>query len=108
MPKITFYPPGIAVTAEPNTKVLAAANRNKISLRFGCSACRCGTCGIAVSGDGTLTDMKDDERKLLRRMELPLDGTVRLACQARILAGDVNVDLTFQDSYSPDQGDDEI
>ena len=37
-------------------------------------------------------------------MRLPVDGTIRLSCQARILDEDVKVDLDFQDQYSPDKG----
>jgi hypothetical protein len=49
--------------------------------------------------------MKDNERELLSRMRLPVDGSVRLACQARILAREVDVDLDFQHTYSPDDGE---
>jgi ferredoxin len=105
MPSIKFLPTGQTVEVEPNTKILVAANRNRVGLRYGCASCRCGTCGIRVSG-GSMSPMKSDEQALLQRMQLPTDGSVRLACQTRVLDGEVTVDLKFQDEYSPDQGDD--
>ncbi len=104
MPTITFQPELQSCDVEPNTKLLVAATRHKVKIRFGCASCRCGTCGVAISGDGALTPMKADERALLQRMRLNLDGSVRLACQARISSGTVTVDLAFQDTYSPDEG----
>lgn len=105
MPKLIFQPASLVVEAEENTKVLAAANRNKVQMRFGCASCRCGTCAVKVSAPGNLSPMKSDERNLLERMKLETDGTVRLACQARIMSDVVEIDLTFQDTYSPDQGE---
>jgi ferredoxin len=107
MPKLKFSPKdaqAVEAVVEPNTKILAAANRLKVPIRFGCASCRCGTCGVAVAG-GTLSPMRSDERALLERMGLTSDGSVRLACQARVVDGEVAVDLAFQDTYSPDQGE---
>ncbi len=106
MPKLFFTPVGVNCDVESNTKILAAANRSKVSMRFGCASCRCGTCAVKISAPENLSPMKSDEKNLLERMKLDLDGTVRLACQARIMQSEVTVDLNFQDSYSPDQGDD--
>ena len=106
MPKLIFTPVGANVEVESNTKILAAANRNRVIMRFGCASCRCGTCAVKVSAPDNLSPMKSDEKNLLERMKLDLDGTVRLACQARIMQAEVTVDLDFQDTYSPDQGDD--
>ena len=106
MPKLFFTPGGVNFEVESNTKILAAANRNKVVMRFGCASCRCGTCAVKVSMPENLSPMKDDEKGLLGRMKLDLDGTVRLACQARIMQSEVTIDLNFQDSYSPDQGED--
>lgn len=107
MPKVAFKPQNQSFEVEENTKLLAAATRNKIPIRFGCASCRCGTCGIklALGEKGKVTPMKGDEKDLLTRMKLPTDGTVRLACQTRILGGEIMVDLDFQDTYSPDQGE---
>ena len=105
MPKVEFKPQNVKVDVDPNTKLLVAATRNKIPIRFGCASCRCGTCGIAVSGAGQLTKMKHDEQALLLRMGLQTNGTIRLACQTRIESGDVVVDLDFQNTYSPDDND---
>lgn len=103
---ITFTPHGTTVSVDAGTKVLSAAVKHKVPIRFGCGACRCGTCGIGVKGNGDLSPMAPNERELLERMNLSVDGQVRLACQARVLAGRVEVDLAFQNTYSPDEGDD--
>ena len=103
--KVKFKPQGVEIEVESNTKILAAATRAKVPIRFGCAACRCGTCGIKVDVTGELSEMGDDEKNLLGRMKLPLDGTVRLACKTRIMDGEVLVDLDFQNTYSPDQGE---
>ena len=89
---------------DENTKVLVAAIRNKIDIRYGCASCRCGTCGIKVDPETVenLKPMRQDEIGLLERMGLPTDGHIRLACQARIIKGEANVDLAFQLEYSPD------
>jgi ferredoxin len=54
-----------------------------------------------IDGAQTLTAMKPDEEKLLKRLKLPTDGSVRLACQARV-NGDCVIDLDFQDTYNPE------
>ena len=114
MAKVTFLPQNTSFHAELNTKLLVTANRNKVPIRFGCASCRCGTCGIrvAVKGGAELSPMREDEAALLTRMSLPVDGTIRLACQTRLVgdggageAAEVVVDLEFQDEYSPDQGE---
>lgn len=102
--KVTFLPQKTVADATENTKILQVALKASVGIRFGCGACRCGTCGIAVNPAAVLSVMKDNERELLSRMGLPLDGSVRLACQARVLKDDVEVDLDFQDKYSPDSG----
>ena len=101
MPKVVFIPSQNAVEVVASTKLLVAANRSKTAIRYGCASCRCGTCAVSVSGTGTLSLIADNERELLARMNLANDGSVRLACQARIMAGELTVDLDFQDTYDP-------
>lgn len=101
MPKVIFEPSHSEVEVDPNTKILLAAKKGKIPLRYGCASCRCGTCAVQVSQAGALSAMRADEETLLKRIGLPLDGSIRLSCQARI-AGDVSVDISYQDTYSPD------
>jgi ferredoxin len=59
---------------------------------------------VEVSPSTSISPMRGDEEALLKRMNLPLDGTIRLSCQSRIV-GDVSIDISFQDKYSPDDGD---
>lgn len=108
MPTVIFQPSGTAIDVEENTKILVAGRRAKVPIRFGCAACSCGTCAVKVDVRGTVSEMKDNERALLNRMKLPVDGTVRLSCQTRVMQGAVDVDLAFQETYSPDQGDDDF
>lgn len=101
MPKVTFEPSHSEIDVDPNTKILLAAKKGKVPLRYGCASCRCGTCAVQVSSPGALSAMRPDEETLLKRIGLPLDGTIRLSCQARV-SGDVTVDISYQDTYSPD------
>ena len=108
MPEIKFIPINKIVSVAENVKVLAAAIKNKIDIRYGCGSCQCGTCGIQVVGsiEGVLP-MEEDERALLKRMQLKTDGSQRLACRAKVISGMTVVDLDFQETYSPDEGLDE-
>jgi ferredoxin len=99
--KVKFLPLQQVVEADSGTKILVVARRAKINIRFGCGACRCGTCAIALQTSGEVSDMAADERALLDKMKLPLDGTVRLACRTKVMKGEAQVDLDFQDTYSP-------
>ena len=91
------------VTVEPNTKILVGARQGKVGIRYGCASCRCGTCAVRVEPVDELKPMSPQELELLQRMNLAIDGSIRLACQARIVSGQVAVDIDFQDSYSPDE-----
>ncbi|MDD9952388.1 MAG: 2Fe-2S iron-sulfur cluster-binding protein [Zetaproteobacteria bacterium] len=108
MTKIVFLPTGEEVQPETGLKILVAAIRQKVEIRYGCAACRCGTCAVAIrEGGESLSPMEEDERALLGRMGLVCDGSIRLACRAKILvaegAVDVTVDIDFQQQYSPDR-----
>lgn len=106
MPTLNFIPMNISVPAETDLKVLVAARKHKVAIRFGCASARCGTCAVKVSEPGAFLPMKPDELTLLTRMKLPTNGDIRLACQARIAGTlDSNIDISFQDTYSPDDGD---
>lgn len=104
MSKVIFKPTGTAIEVDLDTKILLASRKANVALRYGCASCRCGTCAVAVTPPAALTPMKQNEKELLERMKLPIDGTVRLSCQAKICA-DIEIDISFQDTYSPDDGD---
>jgi ferredoxin len=105
LPELTFLPEAITASWPENTKLLVAARRAKLPIRFGCAACQCGTCGVkVVSGAENLSEMKDNERALLEAMHLSTDGSVRLSCQARIMDGKASIDLSFQATYDPEKG----
>lgn len=107
MSKVKFLPPNVDIEVEDGTKILVAAKRAKVDIRYGCGACRCGTCAVslAVSEGGKLSPMQDDERTLLKRIGLVTDGTVRLTCRAKVMAGECTVDLAFQNTYSPSEAE---
>ncbi|RYZ59037.1 MAG: (2Fe-2S)-binding protein [Proteobacteria bacterium] len=104
MPRIEFRPDKLSADVDEKTKILLSARKAGVSIRFACASCRCGTCAIRViDGAANLSPMKADESKLLGRLTLPTDGTIRLSCQTRIM-GDCTVDLTFQNEYDSDIG----
>lgn len=106
MPVLKFIPADIAVNVIENTKILAAARKAKVDIRFGCGAGRCGTCAVrvrAVSSEGKLTPLSPAEQELLASMGLSLEGAIRLSCQARILEGECEIDIHFQETYDPAQ-----
>jgi ferredoxin len=90
----------------PQTKILSVALKGKVKIRFGCSSCRCGTCGIKVLEPEALLPMGKDEQALLERMGLETNtGQIRLACRSRLTGErDVTVDIGFQEQYNPDGG----
>lgn len=103
MPKVVFLPSGSEIEVLPSTKILVAAIKAKVEIRYGCGACRCGTCAVShkMSDGDSLSPMQEDEKKLLGRIGLPTSGEVRLTCRAKIVSGTCTVDLDFQNSYSP-------
>lgn len=101
--KIKFHPGGQEVDADSGLKLLVVARKAKTGIRFGCGACGCGTCGVRLL-EGKARPMDAPEKALLEKMYLPVDGTIRLACQAKVHEDDLVVDLDFQQQYSPDRG----
>jgi len=101
MPKVTFRPQNESFDVAVDAKLLAVAVKNKIPIRFGCGACRCGTCAVAVSGPAVLSETSEEEMAMLERLRLATDGSVRMACKARVMEGECTVDLDFQDTYVP-------
>ncbi|MBC7530467.1 MAG: (2Fe-2S)-binding protein [Oligoflexus sp.] len=104
MPRIEFRPDNRSAEVDEKTKILLCARKAGVAIRFACASCRCGTCAVRIlDGKDNLSPMKEDETKLLTRLSLPADGTVRLSCQTRIM-GDCVVDLSFQNEYDSDIG----
>ena len=101
--KLKFLPSGTEVDGMVGAKVLAQANRSKVPIQFGCGAGTCGTCAVEIVS-GKPSEMLDSERNLLLKMKLPVDGRIRLACQARVGEEQLVIDIGFQEKYSPDQG----
>ena len=107
MPKVIFTPSQKSAEVEPKTKLLLAGRKAGVEIRFACASCRCGTCAVlvrsATSGVSPMSPMKAEETKLLTRLKLSTDGSIRLACQARV-ESDCSIDLDFQETYDTPKG----
>jgi ferredoxin len=102
LPKITFVPEKLSVEVEANTKILAAAIRAKSNIRYGCGSLKCGTCAVRIAeGAQSLSELKNDEVEMLKRLKLSTDGSVRMSCRSRVNTSEIVVDLDFQTTYSP-------
>ena len=102
MPIVIFEPENIRVEADSNSKILAVAIRNKINIRYGCGALRCGTCGIKINCEkGALSEITDDEQSMLNQLGLKASAGYRMACRAKILDGEVAANLDSQHDYDP-------
>lgn len=105
MPLVTFIPDQVEAEVDENTKLLVAGRRSKSSIRFGCASCKCGTCAVKIdSSQGSLNEIDADERKMLDKLRLSDSPDVRMACKARVMSGNLTVDLEFQNQYDiPDE-----
>ena len=101
--KVSFLPSGESKEAASGVKLLVVARQARLPIRFGCAACACGTCAVLLT-KGQASPMNANEKQLLEKIKLPIDGKVRLSCQARVFDDDLEVDLSYQDKYSPDEG----
>ncbi len=97
MPTVIFQPSNLQIEVAPDTKILVAATKIKAPIRYGCAACSCGTCAVRISGN--LNSVSSKEEAMLIRLGHVQDGTIRMACQARVLEGECVVDLSFQDEF---------
>ena len=111
MPEVIFLPSGLTVDALEGQKILAIARKAKLNIRFGCAAAQCGTCAVRVSSTHQtsptallLSQMRENEKELLSKMKLPIDGSVRLSCQAKTIETSCIIDLDFQSKYDPTTG----
>ncbi|WP_292367688.1 ASKHA domain-containing protein [Methanoregula sp. UBA64] len=87
---LTFEPDGKTVTDNPKS-ILETAQGAGIALRGECGGVGvCGKCRVQITKSyGTLSPVTEKETKLLTPAELA--GGMRLACQARVLAGKATV-----------------
>ncbi len=90
MPEIRYRPASGAAAPErvptsPVLSLLVALQRGGVRHRGDCGGkALCGTCRVRVLAGGEgLSPMADRERARLEAAGAPLDGSVRLACQAR-------------------------
>ncbi|RYC28817.1 (2Fe-2S)-binding protein [Lichenibacterium minor] len=92
------YGEGTVVAGRAGLSILDVSRLGHVPHAQVCSGRgRCGTCLVAVDGDGALTPVGDVEAATLTRLHAPA-GT-RLACQARLLGEPVGV-RRLQPSYA--------
>lgn len=96
--KITYRPDGRAVQAERGQSILQASLQNGIPHTHVCGGnARCSTCRVAVvEGLENLEGRNKLEQILADKLDFP--PFIRLACQARLSGGDVEVRRLVLDS----------
>ena len=64
------------------TSLLVTIMKSGIFIRHDCGGkAQCGTCRVAIDEPRSASPLRDAERSRLASLDLPLDGSVRLACQ---------------------------
>lgn len=93
MPKVFFKNRRKAVTVDSGYSVLEAALEHKVPIYHTCGGnASCSTCRvIVINGQEHLSAVDEAESRVLDAFDLK--APYRLACQAFILKGDVEVDI---------------
>lgn len=95
MPKVTFLPAGVSIEVPSGTTLLEAGLRARAQLGHACGGkCACSTCHVYVrDGGDSLSESQDNEQDVLDKA-FDVRPSSRLACQARLGAGDVTVEVS--------------
>ena len=93
MPSVTFHPGGLRVECEEDDSVFELGRGAGIRIPTSCVGnASCGLCRVkVVSGEEHLTPFNAAERRHLGNVYFLTK--IRLACQARVLDGDVVVEV---------------
>ena len=93
MPSITFLPDGPRVACDDGESIFDVGRRAGVRIPTSCvGKASCGLCRVKiVSGEEHLTPLNNDERRHLGNVYFITK--VRLACQTRVSAGDVAVEI---------------
>ncbi len=87
---IKYIPDGKKVKCEKGDKLIDIANKEDLTIPFGCTDGLCGTCIVTVNeGTKNLTEKTGQEKETLELFEATENQ--RLACQCKVL-GDVELD----------------
>lgn len=87
---IKYIPDSKEVKCEKGDKLIDIANKEDLTIPFGCTDGLCGTCIVTVKeGKENLTEKTEQEKETLELFEAEKDQ--RLACQCKIL-GNVELD----------------
>lgn len=94
MAKVTFLPVNMTCEAADGESLLDIALNNDVPLQHACGGfCSCTTCHIYVrSGADNLSTQEEEEQERIASVDgLTVDS--RLGCQARVLRGEVTVEI---------------
>ncbi len=94
MPKVTFLPMNKVCEAATGESLLEIAVAQDIAIQHACGGyCACTTCLIHVKvGGESLSQIDDEEDERLGGVDR-FTPSSRLACQAKLGAGDVTVEI---------------
>ncbi len=96
MPTVTFQPSGLSVPCSEQETVFEVARRHGVPVETSCvGRGTCGLCRVKVlEGEANLTPFNAVEKKHLGNVYFITKE--RLACQARVVSGDVTVGVTIR------------
>ncbi len=92
MPKanVTFQALGITVSVPAGTRLIEISEKIGAGITYGCREGECGTCMVkVVSGMEHMSERSVLEDKVLQENIAARDQ--RLACQAQVLGGNINI-----------------
>lgn len=91
MPKVTFLSDNAALDVADGALLREVAQKNDLSIPFGCENGICGTCLITIKdGQEHISPQTEQEKETLGT--LMAQSNQRLACQCKV-SGDVTFDL---------------
>ena len=96
MARVRFIDVGLEAEVPAGTTLLEAAREAGAPEGSHCGGvCACSKCHVYVeSGQDALSPMRDDERDMLDLAARELAPSSRLGCQARVLAGTVEIRIS--------------
>jgi ferredoxin len=88
VPRVTFEPGALEVEAPPGARLVDLCDESAAPIPFSCRSASCGTCRIDVLEGADLLEPPRDEELDVLDIFGDDPSQRRLACQARVRAGD--------------------